>query len=337
MKTRLLTSTFLLLSIALFAQIIEPTRYFLDSLKNITNEQNSRYIRVVQNYKSQPNLFLFTDYYTSGTINMKAISTDKERAVFEGPKLEYYESGEKHKESNYIKNKLTGKQIELYKNGNKKQESNYVDNKLNGELLEWYENGETRAIKETTWDKDTKTSLIKINQFWNKEKSQTVIDGNGYYEFTDDKGYEKGSILNGEKNGVWEGENFQENFKYSEVYQNGKLISGISTDKENNKYPYKVLNEIATYSKGMPEFYRFIGLNYRTPNIKDLKGKIYIQFIINKNGNLSYFNVTKDLGFGTAEEAVRVLKKSENWIPGKLRGIPVKSLFNLPISIHTAN
>lgn len=336
MKTKLLTTTLLLASIGLSAQIIEPTRYYLDSLKNKTSEQNSKYIRVVENYKNQTNLFLFTDYYRSGKVNMKSISRKKDKADFDGPQLEYYENGEKKKESNYIKNKLNGTQIELYENGNKKKESNYIDNNLNGKQLEWYENGDKKTEKEITWDADNKTPITKILQFWNKDKQQTIIDGNGEYENTDENLYEKGPIKNGEKQGVWEGKNLKENYSFSEIYKNGKFISGISADKDNNKYPYKELTEKAIPKNGMTNFYQFIGKNYRTPKVQGLSGKVYTTFIVDKDGSLTNFKTLRDIGHGTGEEAIRVLMKAENWIPGKMRGVPAKVLYSLPISIQTA-
>lgn len=312
MKTNLLTTVLLLATIALYSQIIKPTRYFLDSLKNISTEHNSKYIRVVENYKNQEKLFLFTDYYRSGAINMKAISTKKDKPNFQGPLIDYYE------------------------NGNKKQESNYIDNNLNGKQLEWYDNGEMKSEKEITWDAENKNPVVKILQFWNKEKQQIVINGNGQYEDSDDFFYEKGPIKLGKREGVWEGKNLKQNYSFSEIYRDGEFISGISTDKENNKHPYKVLTEKATHKKGMEDFYRFIGKNYRIPSKQDLKGKVYITFIIDTDGSLSDFKILRDIGYGTGEEAIRVLKKAEKWIPGKMRGMPAKVSYSLPITISTA-
>lgn len=312
MKTSLLTTTLLLASMALYSQIINPTRYFLDSLKNITTEPNYKYIRVVENYKNQEKLFLFTDYYRSGKVNMKAISTKKDKPNFQGPRIEYYE------------------------NGNKKQESNYIDNNLNDTQLEWYDNGEKKSEKEISWDSENKNTIVKIVQFWNKDKQQTVIDGNGQYEDSDENIYEKGPIKQGKKEGVWEGKNLKEIYTFSEIYRDGEFISGISSDKENNKFPYKVLLEKATPTKGMSDFYSFIAKNYRTPSLQGLQGKVYITFIIDTDGSLSDFKILRDIGHGTGEEAIRVLKKAEKWIPGKMRGMPAKVSYSLPITIQTA-
>lgn len=312
MKTKLLTSILLLATMALYSQIIKPTHYFLDSLKNITTEPNSKYIRVVENYKNQEKLFLFTDYYRSGKVNMKAISTKKDKPNFQGPRIEYYE------------------------NGVKKQESNYIDNNLNGKQLEWYDNGEKKSEKEISWDSENKNAIIKIVQFWNKDKQQTVIDGNGQYEDTNENIYEKGPIKQGKKEGVWEGKNLKENYTFSEIYRDGKFISGISADENNNKYPYKEFTENAKPEKGMTDFYQHIGRNYKTPNVEGLKGKIYFTFIINKDGSVSNIRVLRDLGYGTGTEGIKAISSYKKWIPGKTRGIPSKTSFSLPISIMSS-
>ena len=52
MKISLLTNVLLLTSITISAQIIEPTRYNLDSLGYPTDKKEYKYIRVVENYNN---------------------------------------------------------------------------------------------------------------------------------------------------------------------------------------------------------------------------------------------------------------------------------------------
>ena len=108
---------------------------------------------------------------------------------------------------------------------------------------------------------------------------------------------------------------------------------------ENGVYKTSDLTTKPTYPGGMQEFYKFVGRNFKVPKTpKDvlLKGKIYISFIVQKDGSLSDFKVDKDLGFSTGEEALRVLKLSQNWIPGKLDGKEVAAQYHLPMSIQSA-
>ena len=57
--------------------------------------------------------------------------------------------------------------------------------------------------------------------------------------------------------------------------------------------------------------------------------------MVEKDGSLSELTILRDIGYGTGEEALRVLKLSPNWIPGKVNNIPVKTLYSLPITIQT--
>ena len=315
MKISLLTNVLLLTSITISAQIIEPTRYNLDSLGYPTDKKEYKYIRVVENYNNQPNIFIFTEYYKSGKIKMKAISTKMDEPRFEGPRIDYYE------------------------NGNKQRETQYSKNLINGKQTEWYENQNKKIEKIIHTDPKTLESQTQIIHYWNENNEQKVIDGNGFYEETTGEIYEKGEIKNSRKQGIWTGKNNKTKNSFTENYENGALISGVSIDANNVEHPYKVLFEKPEYKEGMMAFYQFIGKNYRVPyglqTKPGEKPKLYAVFNVDIDGKLTDIKIVKDLGLGTGEEAIRVLKKSPNWIPGTHRGIISKVSFRLPISIQS--
>ena len=98
---------------------------------------------------------------------------------------------------------------------------------------------------------------------------------------------------------------------------------------------YESVHISPAYPGGMDEFRKFVAKNYNLPNLeKDLKGKVFIQFIVEEDGSLSDIKAVRDLGHGTAEEAIRVLKLSEKWKPGILDGKPVRVRYTLPIDIN---
>jgi len=86
---------------------------------------------------------------------------------------------------------------------------------------------------------------------------------------------------------------------------------------------------------GMQAFYNFIASNYNTPNVKNLKGKVIISFIIEKDGTLTDIKVLRDIGFGTGEEAIRVLKACPKWTPAFQNGQTVRCSYQLPLNIVT--
>ncbi|MCW2118594.1 energy transducer TonB [Flavobacterium sp. 7A] len=87
---------------------------------------------------------------------------------------------------------------------------------------------------------------------------------------------------------------------------------------------------------GIEKFYKFVGNNYRAPEEEGLKGKVYVTFVVEKDGSLTDIKVLRDIGFGTGKEAIRVLNKSPKWNPGVQNGKPVRVLYSLPITIQSA-
>lgn len=108
-----------------------------------------------------------------------------------------------------------------------------------------------------------------------------------------------------------------------------------STESSSGEDIYNAVEEKPQYVGGIQEFYTYIGKNYRIPNVKGLQGKVIVQFVVEKDGSLTDIKVIRDIGHGTGKEAIRVLKKSPKWIPGKLKGVPVRVIYSLPINLST--
>jgi hypothetical protein len=84
---------------------------------------------------------------------------------------------------------------------------------------------------------------------------------------------------------------------------------------------------------GYNEFMRFIGQNFRTPEVEGLSGTIKVSFVVEVSGKITEIKILNDLGSGTGEEAKRVVAKSPNWSPGEQDGKRVRVTFQLPIII----
>ena len=87
---------------------------------------------------------------------------------------------------------------------------------------------------------------------------------------------------------------------------------------------------------GIEKFYKYVGNNYRAPEEEGLKGKVYVTFVVEKDGSLTDIKVIRDIGYGTGQEAIRVLKKCPKWNPGEQNGKKVRVLYSLPITIQSA-
>jgi periplasmic protein TonB len=89
------------------------------------------------------------------------------------------------------------------------------------------------------------------------------------------------------------------------------------------------------YPSGIDAFYNFFYTNFKKPDVTQLIGKIFLSFIVEKNGTLTDIKTIRDIGFGTGIEAERVLALSPKWSPGIKDGIPVRVLYKIPIAIQT--
>jgi periplasmic protein TonB len=97
------------------------------------------------------------------------------------------------------------------------------------------------------------------------------------------------------------------------------------------------VQETATYAGGMPELYSMIGKTLRYPvnaRREGIEGKVFVEFVIEKDGTVRNVKAIKGPGRGLNEEAERVMKTMNKWTPGKVRGKPVKQMMVLPIIFH---
>jgi TonB family protein len=89
------------------------------------------------------------------------------------------------------------------------------------------------------------------------------------------------------------------------------------------------------FNGGMLGFYQFLAANLQYPPQMmryNIQGKVIIMLTIEKDGSVSDVKSVRDVGYGSAEEAIRVLKKSPKWLPGYQNGVPVRVRYTLPIS-----
>ena len=118
-------------------------------------------------------------------------------------------------------------------------------------------------------------------------------------------------------------------------------IEQVVLDQEEEAMPEEKADEIFTIVEerpspvgGMKAFYEFVSQNLKYPAMArrmGLEGRVFVQFVVEKDGSLTDIQVVKGIGGGCDEEAVRVLSMAPKWNPGKQRGRPVRVRMILPI------
>lgn len=98
--------------------------------------------------------------------------------------------------------------------------------------------------------------------------------------------------------------------------------------------PRNFAEVMPTYNGGMQQFYQFIADNIKyPPKAKSIgvEGKVFIQFIVEKDGSLSNIQALKGIGAGCEEEAIRVMKLVKGFSPAKQGDVRVRLQMVVPI------
>ncbi|MBP7168387.1 MAG: energy transducer TonB [Bacteroidia bacterium] len=134
--------------------------------------------------------------------------------------------------------------------------------------------------------------------------------------------------------------------------KNNQSPSQISTQMETTNEDLPVAppeakpgdDAVLSFVEVMPEFpggtaamLTYLAKNSQYPqDAKDAKksGRVYVSFIVGKEGQITDVIVMRNLFPSLDMEAVRLVKSMPNWKPGMQNGKPVRVRYNLPISFQ---
>lgn len=105
----------------------------------------------------------------------------------------------------------------------------------------------------------------------------------------------------------------------------------IPDDQLDKIYSQACLEKRVSYSDGFELLQGFIRNNFKAnEQLEDKKGRIFIEFVVEKDGSLSNYKVIRDLGFGSGLEVIRILKLTKGWQPASHKGKKIRTTFVLP-------
>lgn len=103
----------------------------------------------------------------------------------------------------------------------------------------------------------------------------------------------------------------------------------------NEQEVFFVVEDMPTFQGQSSDAFRiYIQQNLKYPIIAQengISGRVFVQFDINGKGDLTNVIVVRGVDPSLDKEAVRVVKSSPKWTPGKQRGRPVNVRFTFPI------
>jgi TonB family protein len=101
---------------------------------------------------------------------------------------------------------------------------------------------------------------------------------------------------------------------------------------------YTVVQQQPEFPGGMSKLGQYIQENLRYPKTAQaagLSGKVFIRFLINKQGAIEKVKVLKGISPEIDAEAIRLITRMPNWIPGKVYGQAVDCFYNIPINFSS--
>ncbi|NMM49256.1 energy transducer TonB [Marinigracilibium pacificum] len=108
----------------------------------------------------------------------------------------------------------------------------------------------------------------------------------------------------------------------------------LTVQIEDDNSVHITAEEEASFVGGSEAFGKFLRKNLKYPKeaVKNkVKGKVYVSFIVEKDGALSDIKILKGLGHGCDQETLRVIKASPKWKPAANKGINVRQQMTIPI------
>ena len=117
----------------------------------------------------------------------------------------------------------------------------------------------------------------------------------------------------------------------------GTLLGGLSTlgDKTENDSIYQIVDEMPQYPGGEKAMMEYVAKNVKYPQEakdKDIAGRVFVGFVVEKDGSISNVKVLRGIGGGCDEEAVRVISSMPKWKPGIKDGKPVRVSYMMPLN-----
>jgi TonB family protein len=113
--------------------------------------------------------------------------------------------------------------------------------------------------------------------------------------------------------------------------------TGININSENTEkiYDFVSIEKQPEFPGGITQFYKYLGGSIKYPKVaqdNNVQGKVFLSFVVEKDGSLTDVQITRGLGSGTDEEAIRVLKESPKWNPGIRNGLAVRVKYNINVN-----
>ena len=115
------------------------------------------------------------------------------------------------------------------------------------------------------------------------------------------------------------------------------VIETKEEEEVEEKIFFNIIEEPAEFPGGDKALYRFIHDNVKYPVIAQengIQGKVYVKFIVNKEGKAVNAEVSRPVDASLDKEALRVINSLPKFKPGRQRGKPVQVYYTAVINFQ---
>lgn len=108
----------------------------------------------------------------------------------------------------------------------------------------------------------------------------------------------------------------------------------VVEDKVEKPQVFTYVEEMPSFPGGQDAMMQFVTSNIQYPEIAKkagVEGKVFVSFVVGRDGAISGVQVVKGIGAGCDEEAMKVIRKMPKWSPGRQNGQPVHVQVSIPI------
>ena len=122
--------------------------------------------------------------------------------------------------------------------------------------------------------------------------------------------------------------------------EDGEVTEGLVVpwrDESDEPEVYMIVDEMPEFPGGDKELYQFIADNVKYPaeaKEKGIKGRVFVNFIVEPDGSVSDIKVLRGIGSGCDEEAVRVVESMPKFKPGIQYGEAVRVSYTVPVNFR---
>lgn len=98
---------------------------------------------------------------------------------------------------------------------------------------------------------------------------------------------------------------------------------------------FMIVEEMPEFPGGTEALQKYLAQSVRFPVIAQengIQGRVYIQFVINQNGEVTNATILRGVDPSLDREALRVVEAMPKWKPGKQRNRPVRVSYTVPIN-----